>query len=211
MDTRLFFNMIQNLRQNEEIMLYGNILKFDELEVIEVIEFLRIEYEAESTDYPHVIPVFDDDAALWAAKTVYIAAQLILYREDEPANLTELLPDFEGEFNPASVLSIDLCLRFLPQMLAQLKLIDQEDKLIAILEEQLYLWHYSGVAYNLELNKLNMSAISSDPCLHQMYVNRIITNQHSALAQHPINRDLVLANLGMYKSEFWREFELTTE
>ena len=64
MDSGLFFNMIQKLRQDEEIMLYGNILKFDELEEIEVIEFLRNQYEAESMDYSHVAPAFDDDAAL---------------------------------------------------------------------------------------------------------------------------------------------------
>ncbi|MBL4754912.1 MAG: hypothetical protein JKY52_15110 [Flavobacteriales bacterium] len=210
MDSGFFFNMIEKLRQDEEIMLYGNILKFDELEEIEVIEFLRNQYEAESMDYSHVAPAFDDDAALWGAKTIYTAAQLILYRKDEPDSLAALLPFFEGEFNSSSAVSVDLCLRFLPQMITQLKLIDHEDRLIEVLEKQLYLWHYSGVAYKLKPDKLDLSMISSDPCLHQLYVNRIIANRRSELAQHISNSDLVRANLGIYQNEFWKEFETTT-
>ena len=48
---------------------------------------------------------FNKDAALWAAKTIYIAAQLMLYRENKSVELAKLLPDYNGEINASSILS----------------------------------------------------------------------------------------------------------
>jgi len=86
--------MIQHLRQNEEIMLYGNILGVSEKEQDEVSAFLLKEYENESLEFPFTIPAFDKEAALWSAQTIYIAAQLMLYRENKESDLDKLLPSF---------------------------------------------------------------------------------------------------------------------
>ena len=137
MITPYFLKMIRTLRQQEEIMLYGNILQVTDAEAREVVVFLEKEYEAEALNYPYSIPSFDDTAALWAAKTVYIAAQLILYRETKNEALPLILPDFTGDVTPAAILSCDLCLRFLPTMIVQLKAIDSEDELIQVLENLL--------------------------------------------------------------------------
>ena len=73
-----FLKMIQALRQHEEIVLYQNVLNISEIEAAEVGAFLEFEYKQESLSYPQLIPYFDPIAALWSAKTVYLAAQLIL-------------------------------------------------------------------------------------------------------------------------------------
>lgn len=203
-----FLTVIQNLRQQEEIVLYGNILTIKEPEAKEVLEFLRKEYEQEALDYPYTAPAFDGDAALWAATSVYVAAQLILYRENKEAELALLLPDFQNTITPSAILSADLCLRFLPDMLHQLSLMDNEDALIQVLERKLLTWHYSGISYPLQVESLDFTAISADKCLHQQYINRIIENKKIQIALHPASKELVQASLGLFTADFWNEFKI---
>ncbi len=190
--------MLEMLRQQEEILLYCNLLSISEEEKVEAILFLRKEYLQESLDFPYQAPLFDANAALWAAKTVYIAAQLMLYREHKEVDLLELLSDYEGDFSPAAILSADLYLRFLPDMLIHLKMIDSQDKLIEILEKMLEKWHYSGIKYALEIEKLDFETIENDLCVKQMYANRVIFYKKNALFQHPILQPLLLANFGIH-------------
>jgi len=207
MITPYFLKMIRTLRQNEEIMLYGNILHITDAEAQEVVVFLKKEYESEALNYPYSIPSFDDAAALWAAKTVYVAAQLILYRETKNEALPVILPDFTVDVTPGAILSCDLCLRFLPAMIVQLKVIDSEDELIQVLENILQQWHYSGINYPLESDTLEHSVITADKCLQQLYANRIIDYKKLKLAKLPGYKELLLANMGLYAPEFWNEFK----
>jgi MoxR-vWA-beta-propeller ternary system domain bpX4 len=210
-DQVYFLNMIENLRQNEDVMLYNNVLKISKIEAQNTTEFLKKEYQKESLNFPFTPPNFDLNAVLWAAKSVYIAAQLILYRENKTEDIPALLPKFEGEITPASILSADLCLRFLPDMLTQLKFFDSQDLLVKVLEEKLQIWHYSGVNYTLEIDKLDFTNIDSNECLRQLYINRIIENKKIHLAKLPPFKDNILANLGIYGKKFWKEFSLENE
>jgi len=205
-----FLNMIQNLRRDEGILLYNNILKIEAHQAKEVVAFLRQEYEDETLDYPYLAPDFDADAALWAAENVYIASQLILYRENQETDINLLLSDFDLEITPAAIISCDLCLRFLPDMLIQLKLIDYEDVLINSLERILTQWHYSGVKYDLDIASLDFTPMVTNNCLMQLYSNRIIEYKKISIAEHPVFKKRIAANLGMYGSEFWDDFKKIT-
>lgn len=208
MRAKYFLNMISELRQHEAIMLYGNLLQVSAEEGEDISNFLEEEYEKESLEYPYEAPPFDPAAALWAAKFIYFSAQLMLYREQEERELENILEDFPGPMNPSSILSADLCLRFIPPMITQLKLIDPEDPLVNILERQLKQWHYSGVAYELPVDELALEQAVADPCLHQLYCNRIIEHKQIKLALHPHFRERIQANLGIYAADFWHDFTL---
>lgn len=208
MTDNFFLKMIRTLRHYEDVMLYGNILDIKETESIEVIEFLENEYQCEVLNYPYEVPAYNAEASLWAAKTVYTAAQLMLYRENKEADLPFLLPDFLGEFSASAILSSDLCLRFLPDMLTQLKFIDSEDPLIQILENKLRQFHYSGISYPLEIERLDFRNVGSNKCLQQLYINRIIENKKIQLADHPECKDMVFASLGFFAQEFWNELKI---
>ena len=127
MTTNVFSSFLKNLRRNEEVILFRKILKIDKKDERTAINFLRTDFENEALNFPHLAPDFDEKGAIWAAKTVYLAAQLILYREHKPKDLKVLIPDFKGEITPSVILSVDLCLRFLPDMIRRLKVIDSED------------------------------------------------------------------------------------
>ncbi len=205
-----FLKMIQHLREKEEVMLYGNIITISPEESVAAAQFLKAEYEKELSGYPLLSPVFNAEAALWAARIVYVSAQLLLYRENKQRDLALLLPVYEQEHNAAAVLSADLCLRFLPDMLIQLKLIDTEDPLIELLEKILVQWHYSGVAYSLDTSVLDFTTSQSDTALFEMYCERIFENKKLILAQHPVFRETITSQLGMYGNEFWKDFKMTT-
>jgi len=207
MKQNYFLNMVQHLRQHEEVMLFGNILHIDEADAAEAVAYLQEQYRAESLEYPHTAPPFDAAAALWAAKTMNMAAQLLLYRENKPDDLGALFPAFDREIDKASVLSADLCLRFLPDTLRELKIIDSLDPLILILENILHQWHYSGIHYPLDLSKVELERNLADPCLRQLYLDRIIYYKNISLAQHELFRRHISAALGLYASDYWKEFE----
>lgn len=207
MTQNYFLDMVQHLRQHEEVMLFGNLLQIDDTDAAETVAYLQEQYRKESLEYPYSAPPFDAAAALWAAKTMNMAAQLLLYRENKPDDLGTLFPAFGGEINHAAVLSADLCLRFLPDTLRELKLIDSLDPLILLLENTLMQWHYSGINYPLDLNKLDLEAGMADPCMRQLYLDRIIRYKNTGLAQHALFRNHISASLGLYAPDYWKEFQ----
>lgn len=211
MSQQYFLQMIQHLRECEEVILYEKVMSWEKAEEQELIDFLSREYQNESLNYPYQVPGFNSDAALWAAKTIYLAAQLILYRDQKENDLGLLFTDFEGDLDASTILSADLCLRFLPDMLFQLKVIDSQDGLIELLEAIAHKWHYSAMRYSLEIDRLSFEWMDSDTCLKQLYVNRIIEYKKLKLAEHPACYEAVKSSLGIHGEQLWKEFTLVTD
>ena len=211
MNDMYFLQMIQELRKEERVMLYGNIMQIGENECEEVQVFLREEYQKESLNWPHRPPPFDPEVAVWAAKIIYFSAQLILYREHEKDDIEQLLTEFPGVRNPAAHISADLCLRFLPHFIYQLNLIDPEDELITKLETILQKWPYSVIKYSGNVAVDFGPEFLENKCLHQLCIDRIIKYKKLKLALHPKFKSGVTASLGMYQAQFWKEFNLETQ
>jgi hypothetical protein len=203
----LFLKMLQHLRHEEEVMLFGNVIDISKPEETQVVEFLRSAYELESLEYPYTPPSFNPEAALWAAKTIYFAAQLILYRDSKITKVRELLHTYSHEINASATLSADLCLRFLPDVISQLSIIDPKDGLILHLQTMLATWHYSGVRYSLNHEKLEFGELYTDLCLKQLYTNRVIRHKRLALAMHPFFTNSVSASLGLFAQDLWKDFK----
>ncbi len=207
MSENRFLNMIKTLREEEEVILHENILTFKDGEHELVIEYLRNQYDIEGNNYPHQKPPFHEQAALWGAQMAYIAAQLILYRKNEETELKGLFPEFKQELTPPIILSADLCLRFIPIMIRQLKVFDQEDHLIEVLEKIIQHWHYSGISYLESAEQLSIVKYN-DACLMQLYANRIIRYKNTTLAKHEVFSPWVNSSMGMHHQMFWPELEL---
>jgi hypothetical protein len=210
MDNAFFPNMITTLRGEEAIVLYGYLLEVTEEDCALVTAFLSAEYAREALDYPYTAPPFDAEAALWAAKTVYTAAQLVLYREHNVGDLEALFPSFPGEQTASAALSADLCLRFLPPLLYQVELIDPDDKLILLLRQALHVWHYSGVTYPLDHAETDFTQAANNPCWMRLYCDRITQHKNEQLALHPAFSQQILADLGDYAGRFWKTLITTT-
>jgi MoxR-vWA-beta-propeller ternary system domain bpX4 len=200
-----FLQTIRQLREREAVILYDNRRAITDANAAEVTDFLAEAYRAEAADYPHVAPDFDPVAGLWAANTVYEAAQLLLHRTDAPADLTHRLPHYPEPITAAALLSADLTLRFLPDLIVRGQLIDPDDPLVALLTDRLRLFHYSGVRYPLMVSGLDFSPVVANAGLLRLYADRVVAHKNTALADHPALADEIRAGLGMFAADFWPE------
>ena len=203
-----FLHTIFELRRHENIILYSKLVTIQDEERLLVNDLLEDEYQNEKSGYPFTPPEYDREAALWAAKTLYTIAQLILYREHKETDLTLLLPAFSGQLTADAILSADLCLRFLPQIKQEARNIDPEDVLLLEINRILETWHYSGIGTDFDLQKADFTIAIADPCLAQMYADRIILRKDRNMAQLPQWSGHVRANMGLHSRHFWKELEL---
>lgn len=203
-----FFQMIKDLRQKEEIILYRDILRFSEEEIDAVGAWLQEEYTQETMDYPKEAPPFHLESAIWAAQVVYLSAQLILYRQHKESELEELFPKDEWALDASTSLSVDLCLRFVPEMMIELQAIDPEDRLLEKLEQIMKKWAYSAIGRGLSVEKEAIDCLFSNACMRQLYTDRIVEKQDHRLAQNEEILKWVKGDLGMYAEEYWNNFLL---
>lgn len=200
-----FLDTIYHLRTIEQVILYDKVITISKKEETETILFLESEYEKEILEYPGTAPNFDGQAALWAAKTVYLAAQLLLNREHKISDLQVLLPDFKENPSDSEIISADLCLRFLPQIIAEMKRIDPEDLVIPILENQMAQFHYSAIGSDIEIEDINYAIIAENDCLLQLYIDRIVQRKAIKFAQSDFIKKQLEIGFGDYKKIFWTQ------
>ncbi|MEN2398609.1 hypothetical protein GKZ90_0002365 [Flavobacterium sp. MC2016-06] len=202
---RPFLDTIYHLRTIEQVILYNKLMTISKEEEKETISFLETQYERETLDYPCQAPKFSATAAFWGAKTVYSAAQLLLYREHKIEELDVFLPPYNGEINASVILSADLCLRFLPQVVMEMKRIDAEDAAIVILEKHLEYFHYAAIGFDVVSENINLEVVFSDPCFKQLYLNRVVERKAKKTAEIETVKGALMAGFGDYKQVFWKE------
>jgi len=199
--------MIDNLFQTEKLVLFGRIDSVSEEEQSEVIKLLEAHFNLESLDYPNPTPLFHRDAAIWSSTILFHAAQLVMYREHNSDSLKNFFPDFGQPKSASSIITSDLCLRFIPSILKYLEQIDIEDELIPILKKLLTEWHYSGLLSDITLNSIDVEPILIDSCLSKLYVDRTIEQKKNEVGQTKGIKPLILSALGDYKNQFWKDFK----
>ena len=178
-------------------------------EVAALEEWLGEYYAAEARGYPARAPAFDAAAAGWAARVLYRAGQLLVYRARAGDELSEYFPPYALPHSPGAALSADLCLRFLPALLHELRDIDPDDELLPLLEQTLRQWPYSGLLAEPPTEDPDPARSQTDDCLSRLYVDRIIATKHTARAVDPAWRPLVRAALGNHAVTFWSELNPT--
>lgn len=208
MKPNFFLRMITSLRKEERVILYNNLLEISTDEKDAVALFLEKEYQKETLTFPYEDPAFHYKSAVWAAEIVYQTAQLILYRKKEVGELENLLPKENFVPTAATILSVDLSLRFLPDMIQQLKLIDHDDALIPLLELIIKKWHYSAINYSWENEEVVKLSFTDNPCVQQLYLDRVVRFKNSNLAKNSKINSLLKSNFGMFEDDFWKNFNL---
>lgn len=193
--------MLVDVRQQEKVLLYENLLAISAAEEASAVAFLRKEYDTEKWGYPHNAPSFNAEAALWAAKLVYRTAQLILYRKQRPDELDMYLTPFPFPIDASAILSADIILRFMPDLLEELDSIDPDDELLPKLREVSYPWSYSLMPL-AEPEEEVLQPMLSNPCAVQLLIDRIWKGKHREWAQHPQIEKLLKDQAGMYGSHF---------
>ncbi|MBI1182727.1 hypothetical protein GC194_00540 [bacterium] len=202
-----FSEFVHQLRQTAEVHIGHEMPSFAKEEQTAVAAFLQAEYTRECLEYPANPPAFCSETAVWAARLVAQAAYFYLNRH-ENVELIEAQLTLRSEPVPVQeVLSADLCLRFLPQLIKALRLLDSEDPLVEILIKQVDLCSYTAL---LRSDAKQVSdELYLNPALRLLALDRLLEhNQNHLLAQEPW-RSLAREYSGMYEYKFLKNNALT--
>lgn len=203
-----FLDTLFLLRQEECITIFTDLQEISRKEENDAAEYLETEFEKERLEFLSDTISYDKEAAIWAAKVLYHSAQLYLIRENTAKDLNKLIPPFNGKRDVSAILSADLSLRFLPQIILALKNADPEDPLIGPLENILIDFHYSAVGFDLELENINWEKELSERTHRKLYLERIVEKKSYQLAEIPYINNLLVAEFGLHKDVFWKELTI---
>lgn len=203
-----FLDTLFLLRKEGTLTVFSDFKTLSEKEEKEAEDFFESEFEKERLDFLSDKIPFNKEAAIWAAKVLYHSAQLYLIRKDTAKNLEKLIPQYQGEKKTSAILSADLSLRFLPQLLHALQVADSTDPLVKMLENILHQFHYSGIGLDLNLEKINWEEELKNKTYRKLYLERIVEKKAYKLAEIPYVNQLLIAEFGMYKDIFWRELKI---
>ena len=204
--TSHFYQTIRSLLEDGTLTLYGRVKPFRKEEEKGVIVLLEEKYEEDRLNYPYEAPQFNAKSALWGAKILYLSAQLLLYRDLVADDAAALLPADFKEKDGSAILSADLCLRFMPQILDQYETIAEDDPLLPKLRDIMSGWPYSALGYAKDVKLEEWQQILSHPCLHQLTIDRIIGRKAINYAMSDVFLHDVAGALGGYGTFFWKEF-----
>ncbi|BEV06038.1 hypothetical protein [Chryseobacterium gambrini] len=206
-----FLDTLFLLRKEECITIFSDIHEISKKEEQDAADYFQAEFEKERLEFLSDTLVCDIETAVWAAKIVYHSAQLHLIRENTAKDLNKLIPSFKGKRDVSSILSADLSLRFLPQIVSALQVSDPEDPLVKMLENILKQFHYSAVGFDLDLKDINWEEELKDKTYRKLYLERIVEKKSYQLAEIPYINQLLIAEFGLHKDVFWKELKTITE
>ena len=203
-----FLDTLFLLRKDGALTVFSDLKTLSEKEEKEAEDFFESEFEKERLDFLSDKIPFNKEAAIWAAKVLYHSAQLYLIRKDTAKDLEKLIPQYQDEKDVSAILSADLSLRFLPQLLDALQIADSTDPLVKILENILQQFHYSGIGLDLNFEKINWEEELKNKTYRKLYLERIVEKKAYSLAEIPYVNQLLIAEFGMYKDIFWKELKI---
>lgn len=201
-----FFKTLYDLRKNGNLTVFSKLNIVSPADAAEVLPLLQSEFELESMEFPAALD-FDTTSALWAAKTIFYSAQLLLIRENTIKDLATLFPAINGNLTLSAKLSADLSLRFLPEIFTQLNISDSKDPLLPVLEHYLKQFHYSSIGSDIEPGVADWQAELADPIYCKLYLDRIVEKKDYKRAEIPYINQLLHAAFGLHKNQFWQSLK----
>jgi hypothetical protein len=163
---------------------------------------LREQDVASRLEGPGRLPELNIAVATWGAKTVYGTCQLIVFRQLDEQAIGEFLPAAVPPGDPPSRhWSVDLTLRFLPDVLRQASVASEEDPLLRHLRSLAYQWPLSSVGIDGVVPE-HVDDLAASPPLLRLYVDRILARKDFRRLEHPAVREAARQAVGMH-AELW--------
>jgi len=202
-----FLDTLFLLRKEECITIFTDIQEISQKEEQDAADYFQSEFEKERLEFLSDQINCNKETAVWAGKILYHSAQLYLIRRDTAKDLNKLIPSYKGTRDVSAILSADLSLRFLQQIVDGLQIADPEDPLIKMLENILSQFHYSAIGFDIDVEKVNWEEELKDKTYRKLYLERIIEQKVYKLAEIPFINKLLMAEFGLHKDAFWRELK----
>lgn len=143
-------------------------------------------------------PPLVEPAAEWGLSVLYRSCQFLTYREVDAETVCRTLSDpCPRPPGPAVCYSVDLALRFLPDVLSLARGIAADDPLVSSLMRLAWAWPLSSVGVK-GVSNVDIRSFVDDRSLRQMYVDRIIERSDVSRLDGPHIRESVRAALGNF-------------
>jgi len=149
--------------------------------------------------YPPPISI---TAAIWALKFIENACRFLVYRElDEHLIADRLGPACPVPVSPACIYSVDLLMRYLPDVTRMAKGVGEDDPLVKHLQRAAARWPLSSVGMCGVICECDsVEPILSDPSLCQLYADRIVERRDISRLAPVAVQDAILIALGDHSS-----------
>jgi hypothetical protein len=191
----------KHLRSNGEVLLEPNLPEFSNVDEVETTAFLALEFDKEILNSPQKGFAFKSEKAIWATKLVMQASHYLLNRKD---NFDEIKTSFSLQQSNLAVeeeFSADLMLRYLPFIINELRLIEQDDPLIPLLESQLSRSVYSSIIYFDECEHERIDELKLNENLKILAIERIVEHKKWKWLKGNHLGEYLKNHLGLYQKE----------
>ena len=197
-------NFIRAIQSTGDIIVDNGRIDFSE-EDENVQKELALLYRLSLEHCPNNVPSFSLNGAFWGAKTLYQLTQFLLIRDANEQEVEQGLTLWNGEITDDVIFSVDLLLRYLPQIHYLAKDLSPDDILVKKIEQFSHQFPMSSIG--IELNgEENLDRILDHSTFRVMYVDRVIATKAKDRLNKEKVRDLVQGTIGKRKS-IWSEFE----
>ena len=143
-------------------------------------------------------PPLVEPAAAWGLSMLYRSCQFLTYREVDAETVRRTLAEPCPEApRPAVCFSVDLALRYLPDVMSLARGIASNDPLVASLLDLASAWPLSSVGIK-GVSGIDIGPFVADRSLRQLYVDRVIQRADVSRLDDPLVRDSVRAALGNF-------------
>ena len=176
----------------------GGIAPLSDEKIAAADSLLRWAEQAVRLEAPGEPPPFSIAAGRWGAVMLYRAAQALVYRDIAGEELSTLLGVRCPEpANPATHYSVDLTLRYLPDLLGLARRISQRDALVERLRELGADWPLSSIGIE-GIAVRHVGPILDHPCLLRLYADRIIQKRDLSRLNDQRVRDAARQAIGAF-------------
>nr|WP_321245801.1 hypothetical protein [uncultured Psychroserpens sp.] len=202
-----FLDSIAHLRAHGHLIISDDLLKTTKQEDEDIVLYLEQDFEKECLSFPFEAPRFNANAALWASKIVYYASLLLLHRKDTKKDLETMFADYTGVVDLSTILSVDLTLRFLPQIFLELEAIDPQDPLVIVLKQILNTWQFSAIHQTFKAEDIDKHIYLNTIEIKQVFLNRIVDKKAINWAHDAQINSILIDYLGYYKNDIWKALQ----
>lgn len=147
---------------------------------------------------PDGLPPWQPEAAFWALQFFGWAAVTILDRSLDQTQPPSFRGDPPDPADPANHWSVDVVLRFLPELAHRSELAAPQDALQETLRAVAARWPLSAVGMDVAFTEASLQVVLGDAGLRRHMVDRVIARQDHRLAQHPAVQRVLVGDAGAF-------------
>lgn len=148
---------------------------------------------------PGTPPRFDLDAGMWAIKWLYQVCQFTLWRDASQELIDQsLAAPCPSPRNEITDYSVDVCFRFLPDVLRLAVRLSPADYLVEQIRVQAAAWPLSSVGTENLPTLAPLSSFIAHPSLKQLYVDRILAAEDKPRADDPVVLSAIKTSIGAH-------------